>query len=67
MNFFSLSLTFTRVPLKRFWENVRTLWVRGDVLRINYVRVFLATIEETALFGRFLLSIMISGIFLRKH
>jgi len=67
LNLFSLRLTATREPLQRFWDNVRTSWRRGDVLGINYIRIFLATIEETILFFRFILSIVISGIFLRKH
>ncbi len=67
VNVFSIRLTFTRVPLQRFWENVRASLRKGDVLRVNYIRVFFATIEEMALFSRFLLSILISGIFLRKH
>ena len=67
LNLFSLRLTFTRVPLQHFWDNVRRSWKKGDVLGINYLRVFLATIEESVLFVRFVLSILISGIFLRKH
>ncbi|MFH1800461.1 MAG: hypothetical protein ABH891_06425 [Candidatus Omnitrophota bacterium] len=67
LNLFSLRLTSTREPLQRFWENVKVSCRRGDVLRINYIRVFLATIEEAVLFARFMLSILISGIFLRKH
>lgn len=67
LNLFSLRLTSTREPLQRFWENVKVSWRRGDVLRINYVRVFLATIEESILFFRFMLSMFISGIYLRKH
>jgi radical SAM superfamily enzyme YgiQ (UPF0313 family) len=67
LNFFSLRLTATREPLQRFWENVKISWRRGDVLRINYIRVFLATIEESILFFRFMLSMFISGIYLRKH
>ena len=66
-NLFSLCLTSTREPLQRFWENVKSSWRRGDVLRINYIRVFLATIEELILFFRFMLSMFISGIYLRKH
>ncbi|MFA5159553.1 MAG: radical SAM protein [Candidatus Omnitrophota bacterium] len=66
-NLFSLRLTFTREPLQRFWDNVRVSWRRGDVLRINYIRIFFATVEESILFVRFILSIFISGIFLRKH
>jgi len=67
LNLFSLRLTSTREPLQRFWTNVRVSWKRGDVLRINYIRIFLATIEEAVLFFRFILSVVISGIFLRKH
>ena len=66
-NLFSLRLTSTREPLQRFWDNVRVSWQRGDILRINYIRIFLTTIEESVLFSRFILSIVISGIFLRKH
>ena len=67
LNLFSLRLTSTREPLQRFWDNVRVSWKRGDVLRINYIRMFVATIEESIIFLRFMLSIVISGIFLRKH
>ena len=67
VNVFSIRLTFTRVPLQRFWDNVRSSLRRGDVLRVNYIRVFFTTLEEMALFTRFMLSIVISGIFLRKH
>jgi len=67
LNLFSLRLTFTRAPLQRFWDNVRHSWEEGDVLGINYIRVFITTIEESILFVRFMLSILISGIFLRKH
>jgi radical SAM superfamily enzyme YgiQ (UPF0313 family) len=67
LNLFSLRLTSTREPLQRFWDNVRVSLQRGDVLRINYIRMFLATVEEAILFVRFILSIVISGIFLRKH
>jgi len=66
-NLFSLRLTSTREPLQKFWDNVRVSWKRGDVLRINYIRMFVATIEESIMFFRFMLSIVISGIFLRKH
>ncbi|MFA5167027.1 MAG: radical SAM protein [Candidatus Omnitrophota bacterium] len=66
-NLFSLRLTFTREPLQRFWDNVRVSWNRGELLRINYIHIFLVTIEESVLFVRFILSILISGIFLRKH
>lgn len=67
LNLFSLQLTSTREPLQRFWDNVRVSWKRGDVLRINYIRIFLATIEESILFVRFIFSIVVSGMFLRKH
>ena len=67
VNVFSIRLTFTRVPLQRFWINVRDSLRKGDVLRVNYIRVFFTTLEEMALFSRFILSIVISGIFLRKH
>ena len=67
LNLFSLRLTSTREPLQRFWDNVQISWRRGEVLRINYIRIFLATIEESVLFVRFILSVVISGIFLRKH
>ena len=67
LNLFSLRLTSTREPLQKFWDNVQVSWRRGDVLRINYIRIFSATIEESVLFVRFMLSIVISGIFLRKH
>jgi hypothetical protein len=67
LNLFSLRLTSTREPLQRFWENVKVSWRRGDVTRINYIRVFLATVEESIMLARFMLSILISGIFLRKH
>ncbi|MFH0984361.1 MAG: radical SAM protein [Candidatus Omnitrophota bacterium] len=67
LNLFSLRLTATREPLQKFWESVKISWRRGDVLRINYARVFLTTIEELILFVRFILSIVISGIYLRKH
>ena len=67
INVFSTTLTFTRVPLQRFWDNVRSSLKKGDVLRVNYIRVFFTTLEELALFIRFILSIVISGIFLRKH
>ena len=67
LNLFSLRLTSTREPLQKFWDKVRVSWQRGDVLRINYLRIFLAAIEESVYFVRFVLSIVISGIFLRKH
>jgi radical SAM superfamily enzyme YgiQ (UPF0313 family) len=67
LNLFSVRLTSTREPLQRFWNQMGGLWRRGELLRINYVRIFLATIEEMAMFTRFTLSIIISGIFLRKH
>jgi hypothetical protein len=67
INVFSTDLTFTRVPLQRFWDNVRSSLRKGDLLRVNYIRVFFTTFEEVALFARFILSILISGIFLRKH
>jgi radical SAM superfamily enzyme YgiQ (UPF0313 family) len=67
LNLFSLRLTFTREPLQRFWDSVRVSWQRGDLLKIDYIRVFFTTIEESILFVRFMLSIVISGIFLRKH
>ncbi|HOW87416.1 MAG TPA: radical SAM protein [Candidatus Omnitrophota bacterium] len=66
-NIFSLRLTFTRAPLQHFWENVGSAWKRGNIWGINYIRLFFATVEESVLFVRFLLSILISGIFLRKH
>ncbi|MDD5225559.1 MAG: radical SAM protein [Candidatus Omnitrophica bacterium] len=67
LNLFSLRLTSTREPLQKFWDKVRVSLQRGDVLRINYIRIFFATIEEFVYFSRFILSIVISGIFLRKH
>ena len=66
-NLFSLRLTSTREPLQKFWDHVQVSWKRGDVLRVNYLRMFLAMIEESVYFVRFILSIVISGIFLRKH
>ncbi|MFA7255943.1 MAG: radical SAM protein [Candidatus Omnitrophota bacterium] len=67
VNLFSLRLTSTREPLQKFWDRVRVSWREGDLLGINYIRIFLATIEESVLLVRFILSILISGIFLRKH
>lgn len=67
LNLFSLRLTFTREPLQRFWDHVGASWREGDLLKINYFRIVFATIEESVLFVRFILSILISGIFLRKH
>ena len=66
-NFFSEPLTFTRMPLQKFWENVRASWQKGELLRINYVRVVSTSIEECALFLRFIFSILLPNIFLRKH
>jgi len=67
LNLFSVRLTFTRVPLQNFWKNVSAAWKRGDLLRVNYFRVILTSLEEVSLFIHFILSIVISGIFLRKH
>jgi radical SAM superfamily enzyme YgiQ (UPF0313 family) len=67
INLFSVKLTFTRMPLENFWNNVRTAWKRGDFFGINYFRVLYATLEEVTLFIRFIFSVVISGIFLRKH
>lgn len=66
-NFFSLRLTSTREPLQKFWNHVRTSWRQKEMLRINYIRIFLATVEESVLFVRFISSVVVSGIFLRKH
>ncbi|MBI4711365.1 MAG: radical SAM protein [Candidatus Omnitrophica bacterium] len=67
LNLFSLRLTATREPLQKFWETVSVSLRRGDVLRINYGRLFLTMVEETIMFSQFMLSILISGMFLRKH
>lgn len=66
-NFFSEPLTFTRMPLQKFWENVRDLWRRGEILRINYLRVILNVFEECALLTRFVFSIILPNVFFRKH
>ena len=67
VNLFSVKLTFTRMPLDLFWNNVRTAWKRGDLLGVNYLRVLWASLEEVTLFISFITSVVISGIFLRKH
>jgi hypothetical protein len=67
INLFSVRLTFTRLPLEHFWKNTVTAWKRGDLLGVNYFRMLLASLEEVSLFIHFILSVVISGIFLRKH
>ncbi len=66
-NFFCEPLTFTRVPLQNFWENVRDLWRKGEILRINYLRVVVNLFEECALLTRFIFSIILPNVFFRKH
>jgi len=67
VNLFSVKLTFTRLPLDLFWNNARTAWKRGDLFGVNYFRLLWASLEEVALFTSFIVSVVISGIFLRKH
>ncbi len=67
VNLFSVKLTFTRLPLTTFWKNVKAAWKRGDFLGVNYFKLLWASLEELSLFLHFILSVVISGIFLRKH
>jgi hypothetical protein len=67
VNLFSVRLTFTRLPLEHFWKSVGAAWKRGNLFGVNYLRVLLASMEEVSIFIHFILSVVISGIFLRKH
>jgi radical SAM superfamily enzyme YgiQ (UPF0313 family) len=67
LNLFSLRLTASRLPLQRFWDRAAECWRRGEIWRVNYLRAFLVVLEEIAIFIRFVLSMVISGMMLRKH
>ncbi len=54
-NVFSDSLTFTRVPMERFWRNVWGLFKQGEIHRIAYHKLLFMGVREAVLFSQFLL------------
>ncbi|MFA6600139.1 MAG: radical SAM protein [Candidatus Omnitrophota bacterium] len=60
LNIFNVSpLMASRAHLKRFWRReVMVNWRRGQILRINYVKLFVNGIAEAILFVRFMLSLL---------
>ncbi|PIQ86388.1 MAG: radical SAM protein [Candidatus Omnitrophica bacterium CG11_big_fil_rev_8_21_14_0_20_45_26] len=55
---FSDSLTFTRLPTKRFWSEVRTCVRKGRIHQIHFGQVVFTAYRECVLFLRFLFSLI---------
>lgn len=66
-NFLFEPLTCTRKPLDRFWGSVADYWRKGEPFRVNYIRVLFNLFEEICLLLRFVVSVLIPNVFLRKH
>jgi radical SAM superfamily enzyme YgiQ (UPF0313 family) len=60
LNIFTVSpLTFTRVPLKRFWRReVMVNWRKGQILKINWFKFCFNAMHEMVLFARFVKSLL---------
>ncbi|HNX68963.1 MAG TPA: radical SAM protein [Candidatus Omnitrophota bacterium] len=63
-NLFYDKLTFTRVPMRRFWQQARTYFKQGKIFKVDYFRLVRTWLEEAFLFLRFLRSLVKSDTFL---